>query len=73
MKQNLLTILGILTLGASALAHGDVELGPHGGRILEFSKNESMHGEVILKANEFHIALLDKDMKAVVLEPVRDL
>ncbi len=67
MKQNLLTILGILTLGASALAHGDVELGPHGGRILEFSKNESMHGEVILKANEFHIALLDKDMKAVVL------
>ncbi|RFC43199.1 MAG: hypothetical protein DVB28_001621 [Verrucomicrobia bacterium] len=67
MKQNLLTTLGILALGASALAHGGVELGPHGGRILEFSKNESMHGEVIMKSKEFHIALLDKDMKAVVL------
>jgi hypothetical protein len=67
MKKNILTLLGILALGASALAHGDVELGPHGGRILEFSKNESLHGEVIQKANEFHIALLDKDMKAIAL------
>ena len=67
MKKKLLTILGILALGASVFAHGDVELGPHGGRILEFSKNESLHGEVTLKANEFHITLLDKDMKAVVL------
>jgi hypothetical protein len=40
---------------------------PTSGRILEFSKNETMHGEVIVKGDKFHIALLDKDMKPVAM------
>ncbi len=67
MKKHILTILSSLILSAVAMAHGDIELGPNGGRILEFSKNESMHGEVLFKDNQFHISLLDKDMKPVVI------
>lgn len=58
----------ILTLAAAvAFAHEGVELGPNGGRILEFSKNETMHGEVTVKGDKFHIAVLDKDMKQVAM------
>ena len=67
MKKQLLTLLSSLALTASALAHGEVEVGPNGGRILEFSKNETMHGEVTVKDGKFLIALLDKDMKPVAL------
>jgi hypothetical protein len=67
MKKQLLTLLSSLALTAAALAHGEIELGPNGGRILEFSKNETMHGEVTLQGGKFHIALLDKDMKPVAL------
>lgn len=64
MKTKLTTL--VLTLIISvALAHEGVELGPNGGRILEFSKNETMHGEVTVKGDKFHIAVLDKDMKPV--------
>ena len=67
MKKHILTLLGSLAITAAAFAHGDIELGPNGGRILEFSKNETMHGEVTLKDGKFHIAVLDKDMKPVAL------
>ncbi len=67
MKKQLLTLLSSLALTAAALAHGEIELGPNGGRILEFSKNETMHGEVTLQGDKFHVALLDKDMKPVAL------
>lgn len=65
MKSKLITLLSLFT--AVAFAHEGVELGPNKGRILEFSKDETMHGEVIVKGDKFHIALLDKDMKAVAL------
>jgi len=67
MKKHILTLLSSLTITAAAFAHGDIELGPNGGRILEFSKNETMHGEVTLKDGKFVIALLDKDRKPVAL------
>ena len=67
MKTHILALLSSLAITASALAHGDVELGPNGGRILEFSKNETMHGEVTLQDGKFRIAVLDKDMKPVKL------
>ena len=67
MKKRLLTLLSSLALTAAAFAHSDIELGPNGGRILEFSKNATMHGEVTLKDGKFVIALLDKDMKPVAL------
>ena len=62
------TKLILLSLIASiTFAHEGVELGPNQGRILEFSKNETMHGEVTVKGDKFHIALLDKDMKPVAM------
>lgn len=69
MKTSLLTLVAALWLGASSVfAHGDVELGPNGGRIVEFSTNETLHGEVTLKDGKFHVALLDKAMKPVELK-----
>ena len=59
-------IAALIILAAAFLplrAHEGVELGPNGGRILEFSKDESLHGEIAVKDGRFHIALLDKDMK----------
>lgn len=66
MKTELST-LALSLLATFAFGHGDVELGPNGGRILEFSKNETMHGEVTVKDGKFHIAVLDKDMKQVAM------
>lgn len=68
MKRQLLTLLSSFALIAPAFAHSDVELGPNGGRILEFSKNQTTHGEVTVKDGKFHVAVLDKDMKPVALE-----
>jgi hypothetical protein len=68
MKKHILTLLSSLALNAAASAHSDVELGPNGGRILEFSKDQSVHGEVTVKDGKFHIAVLDKDMKPVALQ-----
>ena len=64
MKTKLTSLILALTAGF-ALAHEGIELGPNKGRILEFSTNETMHGEVIEKDGKLHIALLDKDMKPV--------
>jgi len=64
MKTKLTTILLALT-ASLALAHEGIELGPNKGRILEFSTDETMHGEVSEKDGKLHIALLDKDMKPV--------
>lgn len=66
MKNTILSFLAVTGLGTvSAFGHGGVELGPNGGRIVEFSKNETMHGEVTVKDGKFQIAVLDKDMKPV--------
>jgi hypothetical protein len=64
MKKTLGALLIALTTGL-ATAHEGIELGPNKGRILEFSTNETMHGEVTEKDGKLHIALLDKDMKPV--------
>jgi len=68
MKARLITTFLLTATTSLLLAHGGVELGPNKGRILEFSKNETMHGEVTVKGDKFHIALLDKDMKPVALD-----
>ncbi len=66
MKTKLILLVSFIT--TLAFAHEGVELGPNGGRILEFSKNETMHGEVTVKGDKFHVAVLDKDMKPVVMD-----
>jgi hypothetical protein len=69
MKKTILSLFAIAALSvAPAFGHGGVELGPNGGRVVEFSKNETMHGEVTVKGGKFHIAVLDKDMKPVKVE-----
>lgn len=70
MNHTTLNTMKSITLACAAslslaCAHEGVERGPHGGRILEFSKDETMHGEVTVKDGRFQIALLDKDMKPV--------
>jgi hypothetical protein len=50
MKKHILTLLSSLALIAAGFAHGDIEIGPNGGRILKFSKNQSVHGEVSSRA-----------------------
>lgn len=67
MKTKLVTFLSSLALSVAAFGHGEIEIGPSGGRILEFSKNETMHGEVTEKGGKLHIEVLDKDMKPVAL------
>lgn len=67
MKTRLIALLTLVATLSLSPAHEGVELGPNGGRILEFSKNETLHGEVLVKGDQFHIALLDKDMKPVAL------
>jgi hypothetical protein len=66
MKTKLTAILLALTAGF-AFGHGGIELGPNKGRIVELSTDETMHGEVTEKDGKLHIALLDKDMKPVVI------
>jgi hypothetical protein len=66
MKTKLILLVTLLT--SLAFAHEGVELGPNGGRILEFSDNETMHGEITVKGDQFHIAVLDKDMKPVTMD-----
>jgi hypothetical protein len=63
-----LTSVILALSSAFALGHGDIEIGPNKGRILEFSTDESMHGEVVRKDDKLHIILLDKDMKPVVID-----
>jgi hypothetical protein len=64
MKSHFLT-LAFSLVASLAIAHDIAEIGPNGGRILEFSKNGTMHGEITVQGDKFHIALLDKDMKPV--------
>ena len=68
MKKTLASLFTTLALAASALAHGGVELGPDGGRLLEFSKDETTHGEVTVKDGKFEIVVLGKDKKPVALD-----
>jgi hypothetical protein len=67
MNRILVLLTTTLLLGLRLLAHSDAEIGPNGGRIVEFSQNESLHGEVTLKDGFFHVALLDHQMKPVAI------
>lgn len=68
MMKNKLTALFLALSAGLAFAHEGIELGPNKGRIVEFSDNETLHGEVTVKDGKLHIALLDKDLKPVTVE-----
>jgi hypothetical protein len=67
MKTTITTLLLALTAGF-AFGHGDIKIGPNNGRIVEFSNNKSMHGEVTAMDGKLQIAVLGKDMKPVKVE-----
>lgn len=67
MKTKLTALLLALCSGL-AFGHEGIELGPNQGRIVEFSDNETMHGEITEKDGKLRVALLDKDMKPVRVE-----
>ena len=67
MQKTLTTTLLALSAGF-AFGHAGIELGPNKGRIVEFSTNETLHGEILEKEGKLHITLLDKDMKPVKIE-----
>ena len=53
MKKTLTTVILALAAGL-AFGHEGIELGPNKGRIVEFSDNETMHGEVTVKDGVAH-------------------
>ena len=55
-------------LSLAAWGHAGAPLGPNGGRMLEFSKDGSLHGELTLTNGTFRVALLDKNRKPVALD-----
>ncbi len=63
MKTLAATLLTSLALAISALAHGNVEIGPNGGRLVEFSGHSEIHAEFVLKDGQFVIGLYDEKTK----------
>lgn len=60
----ILTLLALaFAFAGQALAHGDVELGPNGGRLVEFGEKNPLHAEVVLKDGSFVIGLYDEAAK----------
>ena len=66
MKRILTSFLASLVLAATALAHGEVELGPNGGRLVPFGEKNPLHAEVTLDGSSFVIGLYDEDAKKMV-------
>ncbi|HYE31923.1 MAG TPA: hypothetical protein VEH27_10870 [Methylomirabilota bacterium] len=60
-------LAAVLVTVATLMAHSENEIGPHGGKILEFSTDQSVHGEVTMTNGMFHVLLLDKEMKPMAL------
>jgi len=63
-----LTTLALMLTATFAFGHAGIELGPNKGRILEFSSDETIHGEVTQKDGKLHVAVLDKDMKPMAVD-----
>ncbi len=66
MKTKLITLILALTAGY-AFGHGEIKIGPNGGRVVELSKDGSTLGEVSEKDGKFQIEILDGKMKSVPL------
>lgn len=66
MRKFLTTLVGALLLTTlQTFAHSEKEFGPNGGLVLDFSTDQSLHGELTLTNGTFFVALLDKNLKPV--------
>ena len=70
MKKSLLTLLITLGFAIRALAHGGGELGPNGGRLVEFGGHDPLQVEFAPAGDHFVVSLYDEAAKKVV--PVTD-
>ena len=69
MRKLITGFVVVLLLGSGQIfGHSDKEIGPDGGRILEFSTNQTVHGEVTLTNGTFFVAVLDKEMRRLPLK-----
>jgi hypothetical protein len=67
------TLLLLAAFPAAAHAHQAVDLGPNGGRLLDFGKGQPLKAEVVLKDGKFHIGLYDPKEKKIVAAGTRVL
>jgi hypothetical protein len=58
----------LLLTAIQSFAQSERDFGPDGGRMVDFSANRTVQGEVTLTNGTFHVALLDKNMKRIPLE-----
>src|SRR5215204_2834904 len=67
MRTKLITLFSLLACAVSAFGHGEIKIGPSGGRVLPLSEDAKTLGEISVKNGKFQIEVLDKEMKAVPL------
>jgi hypothetical protein len=58
--KRLCSLLLAFCASATAFAHGDVELGPNKGRLLQVTPDKKVWAEATLRGDAFHLALLDE-------------
>ena len=58
MKNTLLKLVVAATLSTSAVAHQEIEIGPHGGRVFNLESKTTPHLEVAAKEGRFVVYLL---------------
>jgi hypothetical protein len=63
MKTTIISLFSSIVLAVSAFAHGDIDLGPNGGRLVEFRGHGSLHAEFVLKNDSFIVSLYDEKSK----------
>lgn len=63
MKTTIISLFSSIVLTVSAFSHGGVELGPNGGRLVEFGDHNALHAEFVLKGGNFVISLFDEAKK----------
>jgi len=61
-------VVALVLLTLRAWGHEGAPLGPNGGRLVEFSKDRSLRGEVTLVKGQFRVALLGADLKPVAIQ-----
>lgn len=62
-KMTIIFAAVLLCSPLTSFGHAEKQLGPNGGRVVDFSKDGSVHGEVVEKDGQFQVQLLDRDMK----------
>ena len=72
MRKMTVIIASVLLYTAlTSFGHEEKQLGPNGGRVVDFSKDGSVHGEVVEKDGQFQIQLLDREMKPLTADQQR--